>query len=287
MHTKSWIFMRILLNRFHSTSKKEFLSLMPSEEAQEIINQRIESTEIDPVFVNPSTFLNHIHFSWIAPYVQKYPLHIQELLVTSLPQPLSNGLKKFLKLPSSLPSIPSVAGEFLIKKLYMQVRDPDVLAAGFLPLDDLSGLLELSRTELIQMIDYLGLYDLADTVRHLVDKKSLQAVYACMDQKKMQFLRTCLHQKSKFTTTKMDLQKWNSDCHVLHKMLHQRGLYRLGKALTGSHPHFLWHFFRKLDTGRGSILKKYSSSEVNPAARTALIQQTISVLNFLKTKSEA
>lgn len=285
METKSWILIRILLNRFHSKSSKDFLSLLPKEEAQKVLSQDVVTSEIDPVFVSPNEFLKSIHYSWVAPHVQKLPLHLQGIVVSALPQPLAMGLKKYLNIPKTL-SLPAHARTFFIKKIYDQVKQSDILPLHFLPKEELSDLLNLNRIELIELIDFLGLYDLAEEVRYIVDKKNLQNVYKCLDNKKMQFVRICLHQKSRFSVAKLDLKKWNGDCSVLLQQLHQRGLYRLGKALSGAHPHFMWYFSRKIDTGRSAIIYKYYKTQASPGIASALVQQVTSVMNFLKQKSE-
>lgn len=286
MQAKSWILMRILLNRFHPKTAKEFLSLLPQDDAKQILSQNVITSDIDPIFVKPQEFLKNIHYSWVLPYVQKLPKHIQELLISALPNPLAAGLKKYLKISSTRVPMPKRASAFFVRKIYSQIQQPDVLAPEFLPKGNLSVLLDLSRKELVDLVDFLGLYDLAEEVRHIVDKKSLQTVYACLDNKKLQFVSMSLHQKSRFVVPKLDLQKWNGNCTELLHTLHERGLYRLGKALSGSHPDFLWHLSRRFDTGRGAILEKYYTKQASPGVTSALVQQVINVMNFLKQKSE-
>ena len=182
--------------------------------------------------------------------------------------------------------MPPRASAFFVRKLYDRIKQREILDPNFLPHEELSVLLDLSRQDLIDIVDFLGLYDLADEVRHMVDKKSLQTVYACLDNKKMQFVRMCLHQKSKFSAPKLNLQNWHGDCAELLMMMHQRGLYRLGKALSGSHPHFLWHLLRRFDTGRSALLQKYYAPQASPGVTSSLVQQVTNVMNFLKQKSE-
>lgn len=286
MQAKSWILMRILLNRFHPKTTQEFLDLLPPEDAKQVFAQDVITSEIDPVFVKPQEFLKKMHYSWVAPYIQKLPRHMQELTVSALPNPLASGLKKYLKISTPRVPMPPRACAFFVRKLYDEMHQPDILAPSLLPMGDLSALLDLSRKELVDIVDFLGLYDLAEEVRHVVDKKSLQVVYGCLDNKKLQFVRLCLHQKSKIATPKLDLQKWSGNCEGLLHTLHQRGLYRLGKALNGSHPHFLWHLQHRFDTGRSAFLEKYYARQASPGITSALVQQVINVMNFLKHKSE-
>ena len=51
MQAKSWILMRILLNRFYSKTPKDFLSLLPPEDAKQILSQDIATADISPIFV--------------------------------------------------------------------------------------------------------------------------------------------------------------------------------------------------------------------------------------------
>lgn len=276
--------MRILLNRFHAKSPKEFLSLLPKEDVQEILSKDVITSEIDPVFVNPKEFLKNVHFSWTLPYVQKLPQQTQKLLISALPNPLAFGLRKYLKIEHSKKPIPNRASAFFIKKLYDQIHESNVLDPTFLPKSELSVLLDFPIKELLELIDFLGLYDLAEAIRNVVDKKSLQTVYSCLTPKKLQFVRMCLHQKSKIAVPKLDLHKWDGNCAGLLQNLHQRGLYRLGKALSGSHPDFLWHLLHRLDTGRSAILEKYYSKQSSPGITPLLVQQVTNVMNFLRNK---
>lgn len=285
MQTKSWLAIRILLNRFHAKTAKEFLSLLPPEDLQQLVSQDVTTSEIDPFFVKTQDFFKNIHYSWLLPSIQSLPKHIQELLISSLPPTLSASLKKHLKIMSPLIRIPPRAGAFFVRKLYEQIHEPDILDPSFLPKENLSILLDLSQKEMMEVIDFLGLYDLAESMRNIVDKKSLQIVYTCLDHKKLQFLRMCLHHKSKIAAPKLDLQKWGTECEEFLKTLHQRGLYRLGKALSGSNPSLLWHLTHRLDTGRSALIEKYCSKQANPGITTPLSQQVMNVMNFLKHKS--
>lgn len=286
MHTKTQILIRILLNRFHPKTSQEFLKGLPENEAKQIIEHQIITADVDPIFVKPHEFLKEIHYSWVAPYVQKFSTHLQNLMVSALPNPLAASLKKYLNISDPSVSMPKPARAFFIRKLYDQVKQTEILSPAFLPKQDLSILLALSRREIIYLIDFLGLYDLAEELRHVVDKKSLQKVYACLDSKKIQFIRLCLHQKSRFIAAKMDLQKWKGESTELQRKIHQRGLYRLGKALSGTHSHFMWYLLRKLDIGRSAIIEKHYKLPSSPAVTSVLIQQVINVMNFLKSKSE-
>ena len=59
----------------------------------------------------------------------------------------------------------------------------------------------------------------------------------------------------------------------LKNILHHRGFNRLGKALFGCHPSFLWHLCHRLDTGRTKVLRKFFTDMNNKQAQEKLIHQ--------------
>ena len=95
-----------------------------------------------------------------------------------------------------------------------------------------------------------------------------------------------MHHKDKVATPSLGLDKWRGNCEKLKTVLQTRGLVRLGKALSGEHPDFIWHLIHILDTGRGQALLKYYSKSAVPGITSALAQQLANLMNFLKKKSE-
>jgi hypothetical protein len=131
------------------------------------------------------------------------------------------------------------------------------------------------------------MHDLSESIRHIVDKNQLKAIYNCLSPRKQQFLRMCLHQKEKITAPKLEIGRWDGDKKKLEQILHKRGLLRLGKALCGQHPQFFWYITRTFDTGRGAALARYYQEEPIPEISPLLIQQVLSLINFLKLKDQS
>ena len=287
MQAKGWLFLKVLLNRFHEGSPDVTLKALPQEDQSQAAGITTQISEISPAFESPSYLLKNIHYTWLLPVFQKIPAGLHALILTSLPEPHMSKLGKFLKMsPLKNPLVEPIK-QFFINIFYDKFKDPEVLPVSFLPDSPLKILTEISKDDLVELIDFLGIYDLTEEIRHIIDKKSLKTLYLCLTPKKQQFLRICLHQKEKLITPKLELDNWKGDRQTLENVLHRRGLYRLGKALSGQHPHLFWHIIHKLDTGRGAILSKYFSQEEIPGVTPALTQQVLNILNFLKKKSES
>lgn len=287
MQSKTSAFLKVLINRFHPGINPAFFKSLPQDEVKEAFAETTSSQDTSIAFSWPIELISRTHYSWLMPYIEKLPKNIQEPVINALPEPQSKGLKKILKL--SFPKSPMTENTkaFLLGQLYEQWQPKEALPPEYLPQSALSELLEFSKTDLIDLIDLLSMYDLSEAIRHIVDKKNLKAIYLCLTPQKQQFLRICLHKKEKLAAPKLDIAKWDGSQEQLTTILHRRGMLRFGKALCGQSKHFLWNIVHTLDTGRGTTISQHYQADQVPNVTPILIQQVISVINFLKPKSIA
>lgn len=285
MQPKVSMLIKILLNRFHPDGGEPLLKYLPSEEAKAVQQQNLAFKDPLPLLTLSKDLVARIHYSWMAPIFQKQPPWKQQMIISALPEPQGSGLRYLFKLKAqkNKPSVPFKT--FLLNKLF-EIWHPskDTLPLAFLPPSPLTPLLKLSKNQLVELINLLAMHDLSESIRHIVDKNQLKAIYNCLSLKKQQFLRMCLHQKEKITAPKLEMEKWDGDKNKLEQMLHKRGLLRLGKALCGQHPQFFWYITRTLDTGRAAALARYYQEEPLPEISPLLVQQVLSLINFIKQK---
>jgi len=214
--------------------------------------------------------------------VQKLQKNKLNLLLSVLPEPHSSKLRMALKETSEPVTFSEPMRSFIFNQLYPEIKLKDVLPIEYLPLTDMNELAHFKKNGIVDLIDFLGLYDLSEEVRRIVDKKIVENIYKCLTRKKHQFLRGCLHQKGKLVTQSIRLEHWDGNCQKLAKILHHRGMIRLGYALSGQHPDLLWHITHLLDTGRGEKLSRYYHKEEIPGVTEALKLQVKSIVKFLK-----
>lgn len=286
MPSKSSIFFKVLINRYHPGMGESFLKSMPKENSKEILSQNVESADAIPLLSLAQEQIDTTHYSWLTPVIQQMPIPLQTSVIASLAPHQSLRLSEALNLPSENLNLAEPIKRYFINKLWNQWKPTADLPVQYLPASSLSVLMELNKNELVELIDFLALYDLTEAIRHIVDKNFLKKLYQAISPKKQQFLRICLHQKERITSPKLELEKWSGDPQKLESILHRRGLFRLGKALSGQHSDFLWYIVHKLDIGRGSILTKYFSPEEIQGITPLLVQQVIFLINFLKKKGE-
>lgn len=284
METPGWIMMRVLMNRFHGGTPEAFLKNMPQENVQMVLSQDIHVDDPTPALIQPQQIIEKIHYSWMPPAIEQFPGAMQDLLIQALPPQHSVGIQKMMKKSLYGPKLSLPIRIFLMNLLYKKLSPSAVLPVKFLPISNLSILADTTKSELVRIIDFLGIQDLAEAIRFIVDKKKLKSVYNWLTPLKQNYLKVCLHQKDKLPIPKLDLEHWDGNYEKLDMLLHRRGLIRFAKALSGQHPDLFWHIIHILDIGRGSILNKHYTKESIPGVTPALTQQLFGLLNFLKTK---
>lgn len=280
MDTKSWMMLKVLINRFNPKAGSALLKFLPQEEAQKVANINIASTDITPLLNQPQRLLDRMHYSWVAPYLEKFPPNLIPFAMGAFSPSLSAKLGKSLAIQPMKLSPPIKA--FMVQKIYSMMNETEHLPVEYLPESELSPLLNWKKNELVRLIDYLGLYDLSSEIRHIVNKKYLDNLYSCLSQHELYYLKLCLYQKEKLVSPKLGINPTEKNPEKLKSILHQRGISRLGKALSGQHPDLIWYVVHTLDVGRGKILLGYCQKEQIVNVTSILKSQVINVMNFLK-----
>lgn len=288
MQAKGLAMLRVLLNRFHQKATEATLRCLPPEDAKGVFQQQIPSNNPALALTQPEELIAKMHYSWLLPGLEALPKPMQTPLLSALPKMASEKLQALLgynSTPTPQPALAPPVQIFLLHKLYALIEKSTPLPLDFLPQTPLAPLVALDKAQLVEVVDLLGIYDLTEEVRQIINKDRLKKIYACLGQKQRQFLRVCLHQKEKISASPLGLEQWQGDPKEFARLLHNRGLIRLGRALCGQHPDFIWYLTHTLDKGRGNLLKTYYEPSMIPHITPILLQQVISLLNFLSPKS--
>ena len=281
MQRNSLVILKVLLNTFHLDSPTTILKSLPEEDFKEI--EKIETTSKKPLMALlwRQQAIFHTHYSWFLPIIKDISPAIQPSLIASLSPHQSSGLRKLLKTPEFKGSLPASLKNLLLSQLYTLWNPLETLPPDYLPPSPLKELTLKSKPELLKIIDLLSMFDLADNIKNIVDKKKLELIYFCLTQEQQQFLRNALRKHEKFELKTLELEKWDGDTQKLIRLLHQRGLQRFGVALSSHGPHILWYIVQALDVGRANTLSKEASIKLKPNMNALLQNQVLSVINFL------
>lgn len=278
MNKRGCMILRVLMNRYNPKAGDLLLKFIPEEEAKAVMSQDIRSNDLAPILHQPQKAISKVHYSWIQPVVQKFPESFQPAIIAALAAENVAGLHN-----SSSIAISDLAKAFILNQLYQQLNISDHCPLEYLPETEMSPLAKWNKAKLSNLADFLGLYDLASEVRHIVNRNYLKNIYTCLTPKQFHYLKLCLHQKEQLVSPKLGIDPTKQDCVKLKQVIHRRGLLRLGKALCGQHPDFIWHIAHLLDMGRGKILLKEYQPQELPKVTKILKQQVQNIVQFLES----
>jgi hypothetical protein len=280
MEARGWIMLRVLMNRYNPQTGNALLKLLPAEDLKAVMSQDIRSTDLTPLMLQPQKILTNMHYSWLKPLIDQFPSNLHPLFLGALTPVQSLYLQKKMEIKST--SLSEPVKNFILHQVYALLKDPQPLPIEYLPETELSPLAKWSKKDLVMLIDFLGLYDLAPEIRSIVNKRYLENIYSCLSSKQLYYLKICLYQKDKLVIPKLGINPAEKNCERLKSLLHQRGLIRLGKALCGQHPDLMWYVTHTLDIGRGTILARYYQAQMLTNITTILKLQVVNVMNFIK-----
>ena len=277
--------LRVLVNQYQPRKPEILLKALPQEEIKAILSQEVQPDAIKFVCLSPEEILQKVHYSWLKPEIEKWPSPIREMIVLSLPEPQISKLLPLCGTSAGMsPSSSSLTKKFMLSQFYAKLGYKEILPAACLPISPLSPLIEWKKERLIELLDLLSMYDLVAEVRQMIDKNQVMRLQNALSPLQRIFLRSLLPQKEKVTGTPLKLKDWNGVPQQLQQLLQKRGIARIGKALCGQHPDFLWHLTHILDIGRGNLIASCYSTNSFPGVTPALVQQVVNVMNFLNHK---
>ncbi len=274
MRKASEIVLKAFLSRCPPERKGALENLLPSEERHRL--DRIPTPpEPLPDGFNSDNLLEKVHWSWYLPTLKTYPQEEQKLFLSSLDHHATKNLARALVLSPTAEPVSDVARAFLRHHLISSLREPNnpLLPIDYLPTTPLKPLLALSKREFIRVIDFLALHDLAAELRQIVETKILKKIYSFLSEEERKFLKAVSTQQDPLVPTRIGLDRWDGSEEGLRALLHRRGLARLGVALSGQDPDFVWYICHQLDIGRGNALFKLCAKEPIPGISEGIIRQ--------------
>lgn len=229
------------------------------------------------------TLLKAIHPSWISPYIRSLPEKEIAFFLAALGSQ-SALLRKELLYTGDLPALTPLAKQFLQKTLLLHLSSDieDLLPPPFLPESPLNPLLSLSEESAALSLQFLGLHDLAIEVRQIIEKGKLKQIYDVLHPAELAYFKILIQSSEPVTFAPMQLSHWSGDSEKLKSLILQRGANRLGKALYGQNPSFIWYFLHKLPMEEGRLIQKLCSPLENRRAVPALISQVLEFISYVR-----
>lgn len=270
--------LKVFLNRHPPEKARALERFLPAKERVllETLPTLAEAVIAEPLTDNG--LLEKVHWSWFLPTLNQYVSAEQKLFLSALSPYAAQKLTAALKITSQ-PSYEAtqVARPFLRQTLLHSLTGytDRLLPINYLPPSSLTPLLHQSKKELIQLINSLSIYDLAAELRQIVETKILKKIYSFLSEGERKLLQALGARKEHFVLTRMSLSTWDGTEESFRMLLHRRGLARLGVALSGQDPDFIWYICHQLDIGRGNALFKLCAKEATHSVSDAIIRQIL------------
>ncbi len=280
MDPRAVAILRVLINRYDPKSNIPLAQFLSKEEFKQIKDYSITSSNLHPILQQPHSSLSSIHYSWIESLLSHFPEVLQPSVSAAIG--LSNKLDKTLENASP---ISPLAKSFFLTELYRLLDMGSHLPIEYLPPSPLTRLTEWKKSDIVHLIDYLGLHDLASEIRPIVNSNALKKIYTSLTPKQFHHLKTCLHKKEQLTFPPLKIDLSTIEIKELKQLLHKRGLVRFSRSFSGEHPDLIWHIAHILDIGRGKIFVKEVALSKDKKVTHILQQQLIYLMNFLHTNN--
>jgi len=271
------LFLRLLLNRYNKDKPETLANIMPKDEHDTLQAVDIASSEPQLMLFLPQTWLASIDGSWLVPAVEKMSKPLQEVYKKAFPKLFGDKEAKS--------SYSQTVQDFLITYLHGLWKEEEVTPKVLLPMWELSPLLQLSRQELLDIVDLLAMHDLVEDMRQIVDKKLLQTVLQHLTAEQQHYLRQLLRQKSRQKPTSLSIRELLKEGKKFPQMLHKLGLQRLAFAMSGATSDFCWHILHTVDLPRAKFLQNHIKQEEVPNQTPQALGQVQHIIHFLKTET--
>ena len=275
----------VFFQLIQARGREELLRFLPPSELEKVQTTQLPSRDPFSAWLSTEKRLARIHYSWLIPFFQSLGAEDKKLLISSLPSVQKEGLTRYFKFKDLQTFSRQKAREYPINLVYRWVisQEQKVLPVEYLPEYRLNGLIHLNKQQLQTLIDYLGLYDLALELKQIVQSEQIKKIQTVLSKDQRHYLKESIYGKQHLTFARLHLDRWKGDENGLKRVLHQRGLNRLAKALFGAHPSLLWHISHRLDTGRAKLLYRYLIDIKNEEARLILIDQVLHLIKHIES----
>lgn len=283
MDQTSWVVCQSLLIQCTPEKRSALFKLLPKNKQEEI--QAIVPAWEDPM-QTPDPLerqLENIHASWLAPYLRTFSESEIRLFISSLKDSHAKELQKTLLFTNHVSTLTPIAKRFFQKTLWEYLGGDKELPLSCLPSSNMNELLKVDPAVLQKVIFCLGLHDLGQEIRQIIDTAKLRRIQAALSPEESHYLKALMQKKEPVTFKKISLAQWNGDIDTLRKTIQGRGLNRLAKAVYGEHESFVWYLSHRLEMETASQFLKLSTPIEPAQAREALAGQVEELLAMFHT----
>jgi hypothetical protein len=273
--------MRVLINRYHG-GKHPAVSALGEEEAEALSEMKVDSEDANIAIRQPWEVLLSIHYTWYYEPLKQIPEAALAYVVASLPDKQRKKVAAHFNLKELPAKLAPPVKHLLLDRLYSLLEVKKKVPLPFIPKQPLHEILGLTKESLVDLIECLGVYDVAEELKQVVDRNRLSKIIDALSARQQGFLKKVIHKRSKWSAGKLGIDQWGGNKQKLRKALQLRGMMRLGKALKGHDENFVSHFLLKLDTGRARQMEKYLDREESDSTTQSLVMDVKEGISYIR-----
>ncbi|MGR3912050.1 MAG: hypothetical protein QRY71_01900 [Candidatus Rhabdochlamydia sp.] len=288
MTTSTSIALNAFLHELPNQERSSLLTLLSAPFREEVERAGRNYPKIAESEAPSIEILEWVHPSWIAPLLRSFSETEIALFLACFSLEKRESISKLLGFTGALTELSALGKTFLTAKLteLLKKGSENLLPPPFLPPSSLKELLSLDSSELVLVVDLLGVRDLATELKQIIDKQKLIKIYAALSKKQNSYLKVLVQKKEPITFAPMNLSLWTGDADKLKNLIRQRGINRLAKAIYGEHPSLIWYILHRFDTEKARLIEKLSTSIDNPYIAQALSLQTLELIQYIREPHE-
>lgn len=282
MSTLCWAACKALLEQQPAPVREEMMGFLQDSQLKEI--EKAPSQKVLFSALSPEEVLDTAHPSWIIRVLQPYTINEKCFFLATLNVNAANQIKKLLAIQKPLPMLTSLGKEYLRRELLELIKKErgEALTRKALPDSNLNVLLAFDAARLSLLAFWLGLHDLAEELRFVIDKQTWVRVEAALTPPEWQTVKTFQGKKDRLSFGRMAALKDNLDSpQKLRLLIEQYGMNRLAKVLYGEHTSLVWHITLHMDQKRAEFLAKLCTPLSKPELKEPLEQQVLELIPLL------
>lgn len=213
--------------------------------------------------------IHSFHYSWYLDALNKCTKPVQRELLSIFSDEQSKKLQKNLQIKPSSKKISPLVQKFLSHKLLKELGYEQLPPTCLFSHEKGFFLTKIKKNQLVYAIHKLGIFDIANMAKKIVDKKTLKELnkFFSAEQKRL-FKEAQKKYNDPLPSSTKDINKNLEDDRSFANFLEKRGLLRLAIALANENSFLVWHLAHILDKGRGkeflSIVRRCVPNQHTP-----------------------
>ncbi len=282
MSSFAWLTCKAFIERQTPERQKRLVNYLPKSQRETLTSLRFSSNQwIDkPIHIDEA--LDTVHPSWILPHIQTSTPQELGFLLAALKSHQASALKTQLRFLRPLPTLTPLGKAYLRDDLLKKIVGTEtVIPLNALMESPLNALATISFKDLIQLDFLLGLKDLSQYLKIVIDKTKLRNLEAALTPNEWRTAQQYSSKKDPLAGGRESFDAWDGNPEKLRSIIEQRGINRLAKALYGEHPSLLWYVTHIFDMQRASFFQKLCTEIPTKTTHDFLREQVLETLNTL------